>query len=124
MVGYIKNKHQTLNINSCYYVKFFFFRKFNNFNVARLLRQIIPRPQVVPKFGQSTERFIIMDFKQDKYKIPDTECNNSFLLTLKGSRIVELKPAEECKHECKSFKLELKESYLCRNLINLFYRDK
>ncbi|XP_032512001.2 uncharacterized protein LOC116766296 isoform X2 [Danaus plexippus] len=89
-----------------------FIWKFNNFNVARLLRQIIPRPKVVPKFGQSTERFIIMDFKQDKYKIPDTECNNSFLLTLKGSRIVELKPAEECKHECKSFKLELKESYL------------
>ncbi|XP_045763650.1 uncharacterized protein LOC123866244 isoform X1 [Maniola jurtina] len=86
--------------------------KFNNYNAARILRQVIPRPKVVPKFGQSTERFIIIDSNHDKFHIPDTECNYSFLLALSGSRIIDLKPAEECKHQCKSFRMELKQSYL------------
>ncbi|CAH0721546.1 unnamed protein product, partial [Brenthis ino] len=86
--------------------------KLNNFNVARILRQIIPRPKVVPKFGQSTERFIIIDSKHDMFRIPDTECNFAFILVLSGTRIIDLQPADECKHQCKSFKMELKESYL------------
>ncbi|CAH2237245.1 jg11215 [Pararge aegeria aegeria] len=86
--------------------------KFNNFNAARILRQIIPRPKVVPKFGQSTERFIVIDSKHDKFDIPDTECNYSFLIALSGTRIIDLRPAEECKHQCKSFKMELKPPYL------------
>nr|XP_026491537.1 uncharacterized protein LOC113397424 [Vanessa tameamea] len=86
--------------------------KFNNFNVARILRQIIERPKIVPKFGQSTERFIIIDSKHETFHIPDTECNFAFLLVLSGTRIINLQPAEECKHQCKSFKMELKKSYL------------
>ncbi|XP_026765420.2 uncharacterized protein LOC113523619 isoform X2 [Galleria mellonella] len=86
--------------------------KFNTMNTARLLRQLIPRPKVVPKFGQSTERFIIIDSKQDTFRIPDTECNFSFLLILSGNRQVHLVPAEECKHQCKSLKVDLKETYL------------
>lgn len=89
-------------------------------NVARLLRQVIPRPNVVPKFGQSTERFIIVDSSQQSFQIPDTECSFSFLLALSGSRTVHLVPAEECKHQCKALKIELKESYLCKSYsINL-----
>ncbi|XP_046978736.1 uncharacterized protein LOC124544300 [Vanessa cardui] len=86
--------------------------KFNNFHVARILRQIIARPKIVPKFGQSTERFIIIDSKHDTFHIPDTECSFAFLLVLSGTRIINLNPAEECKHQCKSFKMELKKSYL------------
>ncbi|KAM3967992.1 uncharacterized protein ACR2FA_004397 [Aphomia sociella] len=86
--------------------------KFNTMNAARMLRQIIPRPKVVPKFGQSTERFIIVDSTQDSFQIPDTECSFSFLLILSGSRTVNLVPAEECKHQCKSLKVDLMESYL------------
>lgn len=89
------------------------FRKFNNMHLARLLRQYIPRPKVVPKFGQSTERFLIIDTSQSFFKIPDTECNYSFLLSLKGSRQIQLLPADECKHQCKSLKVDLMESYLC-----------
>ncbi|XP_026747369.1 uncharacterized protein LOC113508495 [Trichoplusia ni] len=92
--------------------KNFYIWKFNNMNVAKLLRQIIPRPKVVPKFGQSTERFIIVDSSQQTFNIPDTECSFSFLLALSGSREINLVPAEECKHQCKSLKLELKETYL------------
>ncbi|XP_023938180.2 uncharacterized protein LOC112045983 [Bicyclus anynana] len=86
--------------------------KSTNFNTARLIRQIIPRPKVVPKFGQSTERFIIIDSKRDMFHIPETECNYSFLLALSGSRIIYLRPAEECKYQCKTLKVELKQSYL------------
>ncbi|XP_072942159.1 uncharacterized protein [Epargyreus clarus] len=86
--------------------------KSTNFNVARILRQVIPRPKVVPKFGQSTERFIIIDSSQSSFHVPDTECNFSFLLSLSGARTVQLRPAEECKHQCKSLKVELKESHL------------
>ncbi|XP_053600081.1 uncharacterized protein LOC128669344 isoform X2 [Plodia interpunctella] len=86
--------------------------KFNTMNTARALRQVIPRPKVVPKFGQSTERFIIVDSSQDSFKIPDTECSFSFLLILSGSRTINLVPAEECKHQCKTLKVDLKESYL------------
>lgn len=83
-------------------------------NVAKVLRQVIPRPKVVPKFGQSTERFIIVDTSQQSFHIPDTECSFSFLLALSGSREIHLAPAEECKHQCKSLKVELKETYLCK----------
>lgn len=100
------------------YIKIFPFRKFNNMHVARILRQFIPRPKVVPKFGQSTERFIIIDSGQNFFKVPDTECNYSFLLSLSGSRIINLMPAEECKHQCKSLKVELKEQYLCKTIVN------
>ncbi|XP_014361866.2 uncharacterized protein LOC106713556 [Papilio machaon] len=86
--------------------------KINNINIARILRQIIPRAKVVPKFGQSTERYIIIDSSQTTFKIPDTECNFAFLLSLSGARTVTLSPAEECKHQCKSLKVDLKESDL------------
>ncbi|KAJ0179474.1 hypothetical protein K1T71_005186 [Dendrolimus kikuchii] len=86
--------------------------KFNTINEAKLLRQIISRPKIVPKFGQSTERFIIIDSSQESFKIPDTECSFSFLLSLNGSRTVNLIPADECKHQCKSLQVELKETYL------------
>lgn len=92
--------------------KSFYIWKFNNMNVAKVLRQIVPRPKVVPKFGQSTERFIIIDTSQNTFSIPDTECSFSFLLALSGSREIHLVPAEECKHQCKSLKVDLKESYL------------
>ncbi|CAH0759355.1 unnamed protein product [Diatraea saccharalis] len=86
--------------------------KFNSMPLARILRQYIPRPKVVPKFGQSTERFIIMDSSKKSFKVPDTECTFSFLLSLSGDRNVHLVPAEECKHQCKSLKVELKETFL------------
>ncbi|XP_049888191.1 uncharacterized protein LOC126382391 isoform X2 [Pectinophora gossypiella] len=86
--------------------------RFNNMNMARLLRQVILRPKVVPKFGQSTERFLIMVSNQESFQIPDTECNFSFLLSLSGTAVVNLIPAEECKHQCKSLKVEVKETYL------------
>ncbi|XP_075972240.1 uncharacterized protein LOC142974031 [Anticarsia gemmatalis] len=86
--------------------------KFNNMNAAKLLRQVIPRPKIVPKFGQSTERYIIVDNSQQLFHIPDTECNFSFLLALSGSREIQLIPAEECKHQCKVLKVELKETFL------------
>ncbi|KOB72945.1 Uncharacterized protein OBRU01_11604 [Operophtera brumata] len=86
--------------------------EFNNMNVAKILRQLIPRPEIVPKFGQSTERYLIVDTSQEQLQIPDTECNFSFLLSLSGSRTIELNPAEECKHQCKSLKVELKPTYL------------
>ncbi|KAJ8727122.1 hypothetical protein PYW08_015519 [Mythimna loreyi] len=92
--------------------KSFYIWKFNNMNVAKVLRQLIPRPKVVPKFGQSTERFIIVDTSQQKFNIPDTECSFSFLLALSGSREINLVPAEECKHQCKALKVELRETYL------------
>lgn len=85
-------------------------------NTARLLRQVIPRPKVVPKFGQSTERFIIVDSSQQSFQVPDTECSYSFLLSLSGSRTVDLLPAEECKNQCKTLKVELKETFLCKYL--------
>lgn len=85
-------------------------------NTARIIRQVIPRPKVVPKFGQSTERFIIVDQRQESFKIPDTECNFSFILVLAGSRTIKLNPAEECKHQCKSLKIDLKETYLCKSI--------
>lgn len=87
-------------------------------NVAKVLRQVIPRPKVVPKFGQSTERFIIVDTSQRSFNIPDTECSFSFLLALSGSREIHLLPAEECKHQCKPLKVELKETYLCEYLFH------
>lgn len=86
--------------------------KFNNMHVGRVLRQYLPRPKIVPKFGQSTERFIIIDSSQKSFRVPDTECSFSFLLSLRGSRTIQLVPAEECKHQCKSLKVELKETYL------------
>ncbi|CAG5039683.1 unnamed protein product [Parnassius apollo] len=86
--------------------------KINNLNLARILRQLIPRAKVVPKFGQSTERFIIIDSSHSDFNIPDTECNFAFLLVLSGTRTVTLYPAEECKHQCKSIEVDLKESYL------------
>ncbi|KAH9641896.1 hypothetical protein HF086_011646 [Spodoptera exigua] len=82
----------------------FYIWKFNNMNIAKVLRQVIPRPEVVPKFGQSTERFIIVDTSQRSFSIPDTECSFSFLLALSGSREIHLLPAEECKHQCKTLK--------------------
>ncbi|XP_013185566.2 uncharacterized protein LOC106131122 [Amyelois transitella] len=86
--------------------------KFNTMNTARVLRQVISRPKVVPKFGQSTERFLIIDTRQESFQVPDTECSFSFLLLLNGSRTISLEPAAECKHQCKSLKVDLKESYL------------
>ncbi|CAH0397571.1 unnamed protein product [Chilo suppressalis] len=86
--------------------------KINSMPLARLLRQYIPRPKIVPKFGQSTERFILIDSSRNKFKVPDTECTFSFLLSLSGNRNIDLEPAEECKHQCKSLKVELRESYL------------
>ncbi|XP_068627692.1 uncharacterized protein [Battus philenor] len=86
--------------------------KINNINIARMLRQIIPRAKVVPKFGQSTERYIIIDSSQNKFTVPDTECNFAFILALSGTRTITLNPAEECKHQCKSLNVELNESYL------------
>lgn len=80
---------------------------------ARLVRQLVPRPKVVPKFGQSTERFIIIDTSQRAFQLPDTECNHSFITALSGSRMFELRPADECQHHCKSLQVELKESHLC-----------
>lgn len=104
--------------NICYDIRNVYiichFRKFNNMNLAKVLRQVIPRPKVVPKFGQSTERFLIIDTSHQKFNIPDTECSFSFLLALSGSREIHLVPAEECKHQCKSLKVELKETYLCK----------
>lgn len=85
-------------------------------NMARIIRQVIQRPKIVPKFGQSTERFIIVDSSQQSFQVPDTECSYSFLLSLSGSRTVDLLPAEECKHQCKTLKVELKETYLCKYL--------
>ncbi|KAJ2950470.1 hypothetical protein O0L34_g8714 [Tuta absoluta] len=90
----------------------FYLWRFNNMNLARVLRQVISRPKVVPKFGQSTERFLIIDSSQESFPVPDTECNFSFLLSLSGKRQINLVPAEECKTHCKSLKIELKESYL------------
>jgi hypothetical protein len=84
-------------------------------NAARILRFFIKRPKIIPKFGQSTERFIVIDTSQNTFRIPDTECSFSFLLSLSGSRTITLLPAEECKHQCKSLKVELKESYLCKS---------
>lgn len=92
--------------------KNFYVWKFNDIKVANILRQIIPRPKVVPKFGQSTERFVIVDESQSLFRVPDTECSFSFLLALSGSREIHLIPAEECKHQCKALKVELKETYL------------
>ncbi|CAB3228578.1 unnamed protein product [Arctia plantaginis] len=92
--------------------KNFYIWKFNNIKVAHLLRQVIPRPKVVPKFGQSTERFMVVDQSQSLFRVPDTECSFSFLLALSGSRDIHLIPAEECKHQCKSLKVQLKETYL------------
>ncbi|CAG9091072.1 unnamed protein product [Plutella xylostella] len=92
--------------------KSLFIWKFNTMNTARLIRQIIQRPKVVPKFGQSTERFVIIDNSQQAFTVPDTECNFSFILAVSGSRVVDLRPAEECKHQCKSLRIELKETYL------------
>lgn len=92
--------------------KNFYVWKFHNIKIAKLLRQIIPRPKVVPKFGQSTERFIIIDNRKELFHVPDTECSFSFLLALSGSREINLLPAEECKHQCKALKVELKETYL------------
>lgn len=83
-------------------------------NLAKTLRQLIPRPKVVPKFGQSTERYIVIDSSQDRFKVPDTECSFSFIMSLSSSRVLSLTPAEECKHQCKSLKIELKESFLCK----------
>lgn len=83
-------------------------------NEAQVLRQLISRPKIVPKFGQSTERFIVIDSSLETFKIPDTECSFSFLLSLNGSRTVTLVPADECKHQCKALQVELKESYLCK----------
>ncbi|KAI8440418.1 hypothetical protein MSG28_001736 [Choristoneura fumiferana] len=99
---YIRNKElfnqesPKVLVNSKYYLKpnevfntpevladkNFFVWKFNTMNIARVLRQAIPRPKVVPKFGQSTERFLIMDSRQELFHVPDTECSFSFLLVL------------------------------------------
>ncbi|CAG4941297.1 unnamed protein product [Colias eurytheme] len=86
--------------------------KINTLNAARTLRQYIPRPKIVPKFGQSSERYIIVDTKGYPFKVPDTECNFSFLLVLSGKRTVTLAPADECKHQCRSLEIKLPESYL------------
>ncbi|CAK1551952.1 unnamed protein product [Leptosia nina] len=86
--------------------------KINTLNSARILRQLIPRPKIVPKFGQASERFIIVDTQRTHFEIPDTECNYSFLLALSGKRTILLKPAQECKHLCKSLKIDLMESQL------------
>ncbi|KAI5645148.1 hypothetical protein NE865_02696 [Phthorimaea operculella] len=51
----------------------FYSWRFNNMNLARVLRQVISRPKVVPKFGQSTERFLIIDSSQESFPVPDTE---------------------------------------------------
>ncbi|KAG6450720.1 uncharacterized protein LOC115443947 [Manduca sexta] len=79
---------------------------------ARVLREIIKRPKVVPKFGQSLERYLIIDTSQKTYHLPDTECSFAYFLSLCGSRTIQLVPAEECKHQCKSLQVELKENYL------------
>lgn len=81
-------------------------------NEAKVLRQLIPRPTVVPKFGQSIERYLIIHTNQDSYKLPDTECNFSFVLSLSGARTLYLIPAEECKHQCRHLSIDLKEGYL------------
>ncbi|XP_037870733.1 uncharacterized protein LOC105841900 [Bombyx mori] len=86
--------------------------KFNRMNEAKVLRQLIPRPTVVPKFGQSIERYLIIHTNQDSYKLPDTECNFSFVLSLSGARTLYLIPAEECKHQCRHLSIDLKEGYL------------
>lgn len=103
---------------------FFFFRKFNNMTPARILRQHIPRPKVIPKYGQSTERYIIIDSSQKSFKVPDTDCNFSFLLFLNGSRKVKLVPAEECQQHCKSLNINLLESHLCKHKLRFYYLFK
>lgn len=86
--------------------------KFNSMTPARILRQIISRPKIVPKHGQSPERFIILDSTQKPFKVPDTECHYSFILFLQGNRGINLMPSDECIHTCKPLKVELKESQL------------
>lgn len=55
-------------------------------NCARLLRKILPRPKKIPReISISITRFLIFDTKDwPLYKIPDGDCDMSFVFQITG----------------------------------------
>ncbi|GAB0096325.1 uncharacterized protein DMENIID0001_118160 [Sergentomyia squamirostris] len=85
----------------------------NRMHPARILREIFPRPQQLPKTGMALERFLLIDTPAAKpYPFPDTECSNVFVLQAAGTRTILLRPTSECHHMCRTLSVRLPTSYV------------
>lgn len=90
------------------------FRRINRMLPALVIRSIFPRPIIIPRLGQSTERFILIDNPNSiSYQLPEPECNYVFIIQSTGKRLIEFQPAKECVDQCEPVSVLLRESYLC-----------
>lgn len=79
---------------------------------ARLLRQLFPRPKQLPSTGLSLERFLSIDSPlAPPFRIPDAECSTMFMIQGHGSRIILLRPTQECRNVCKTLSVKLPAKY-------------
>ncbi|XP_077286578.1 uncharacterized protein LOC143911543 isoform X2 [Arctopsyche grandis] len=80
---------------------------------ALAVRNLFPRPAIVPRLGQSTERYLMIDNPNSpSYQLPEPECNYVFVVQSSGERLVELQPAKECLNNCQAVSVTLSESYM------------
>ncbi|KAJ6640264.1 hypothetical protein Bhyg_13014 [Pseudolycoriella hygida] len=85
----------------------------NRMNPAQILRQIIPKPKRLPNSGMSIERYLAIDTAAaPPYRIPDVDCSSIFVIQLKGTRTILLRPTTECKHKCRTISVRLPQSYV------------
>lgn len=95
--------------------------KCNRMGPARVLRQLFPKPTIMPMTGISLERFVAIDTPRAKpYRIPDTECSNVFIVQGYGKRIIILRPTSECRSKCRTLSVTLPPSYV-RKYCFVFY---
>lgn len=87
----------------------------NRMNPAQILRQIVPKPKRLPNSGMSIERYLAIDTASaPPYRIPDVDCSSIFVIQLKGTRTILLRPTTECKHKCRTISVRLPQSYVCK----------
>lgn len=86
----------------------------NRMNPAQILRQIVPKPKRLPTSGMSIERYLAIDTASaPPYRIPDVDCSAIFIIQLKGTRTILLRPTAECKQKCRTISVRLPQSYVC-----------
>lgn len=90
--------------------------RINRMQPARLLRQLFPTPNRLPKTaGIGIERFISIDtINGPVYQLPTTDCSNMFIYLAKGSRTINLQPTSECQQQCRRISVHLKEGFICK----------
>lgn len=87
---------------------------------ARLLRQLIGRPSVLPS-SVALERFMTIDTPQaPSYTLPDTECPHVYIQQAMGTRFIILRPTSECRQRCRTLSMRLPQSFVCKYCLEIF----